>query len=95
MVLARGALAFVMLGAHAHALDISRSGAALHLSGNIKPGDDVRFREALAQGPVRIVSLDSGGGFIDAAREIAREIRKSAQPRLSMGRRRAAPAPAP
>jgi hypothetical protein len=61
----------------AFALDIARSGSALHLSGRIVSGDDIRFREALAAGPVTLVTLDSGGGAIGPAREIARAIRTS------------------
>lgn len=73
----QAAFLWALMGQGALALEISRNGAALHLSGGIKSGDDVRFREALAQGAPKLVTLDSPGGLISAAYEIAREIRKS------------------
>ena len=62
----------------AKAINVSRSGDAILLRGPIKPGDEFKFRNFLAANPgVKIVMLDSPGGFILPAREIARDIRKN------------------
>lgn len=74
--LASAAVALTLCCGGAAALDIARNGATLHLSGRIVSGDDLRFRDALAQGAPKLVTLDSRGGYIDAAYGIAREIRK-------------------
>jgi hypothetical protein len=57
----------------ANALGVSRNGVTITLSGGIVPGDHIRFREAM-QG-ARIVNLNSSGGNIAAALEVARLIR--------------------
>lgn len=47
----------------------------IELTGDIKPGDDDKFRNIAAQNPDAIVLLDSGGGTIMAAMEIGRIVR--------------------
>ena len=64
--------------APAQAASVSRSGDAVRLDGPIKPGDEFTFRNFLRDNPgVKIVMLDSPGGFILPAKEIARDIRKN------------------
>ena len=58
----------------ATALEFSTRGDVMTLRGPIRDGDDALFREALGGG-VRVVNLNSGGGKIQPASEIARLIR--------------------
>ncbi|MDR3497067.1 MAG: hypothetical protein P4L82_20920 [Ancalomicrobiaceae bacterium] len=61
----------------AHALEFSVSGNVLHMAGPIKSGDGVKFREFYQplKGKIRIVDLNSSGGKLDPADEIANVIR--------------------
>lgn len=64
--------------ASAGAMDISRNGTSVELSGRIKNGDQFAFRDFInlpENAAVRFVYLNSGGGFVLAATEIARAIR--------------------
>ncbi len=58
------------------AMEISRSGTTLNVSGVIYAGDDLAFRDAVAQAPTRAVRLNSPGGFVTTAGEIGRIIRE-------------------
>jgi hypothetical protein len=73
---ALAALAIGAMAAPSKACEISVSGSALSLRGEIQPGDQYKFRDFLAgSGGVRQVYLASGGGSIQAAEEIGRQIR--------------------
>ncbi|RFB79363.1 hypothetical protein [Methylovirgula sp. 4M-Z18] len=72
-IIAVGAL---FLGKSGQALDISRSGTTLMLSGPIFSGDDIALRDALASAPTRVIYLNSPGGFIATAGEMGRLIRE-------------------
>ena len=76
---AAGALATVSLCAFgAQACEISLAGKALWLRGHIDAGDQLKFRDLIDSagvGRVSAVHLDSPGGDIYSAGEIARQIR--------------------
>ena len=76
---AAGALATVSLcGFGAQACEISLAGKALWLRGHIDAGDQLKFRDLIDSagvGRVSAVHLDSPGGDIYSAGEIARQIR--------------------
>jgi hypothetical protein len=64
------------IAAHAEACEMSVSGSMLTISGEIRQGDEFRFRDFLKElGTVRVVSLNSGGGDIISAGEIGRQVR--------------------
>ncbi len=72
------ALAVSSVSAPSQAAEFSVSGASLWLRGDIQPGDQFRFQQALARPEgthVRQVNLASSGGSIQAAQEIGRQIR--------------------
>ena len=79
IVRALGALAVISCcGVGAKACEMSVAGKALWLRGHIVSGDQIKFHELIdSAGPGRIVSvhLDSPGGDIYSAGEIARQIR--------------------
>ena len=60
----------------ADAGEIRREGGALLFTGAVMPGDEVRFQQKAAEGPVARVSFDSPGGSIGSAWVIARMIRR-------------------
>ncbi len=60
----------------ANAMSIERRGTTLFLSGKIEAGDDLKVRDALDAGGIKIVNLDSSGGSIRVAHDIARRIRQ-------------------
>lgn len=63
----------------AQALDMKINGNTIMLSGAIRSGDEFAFKELIespAGQKVRIVRVNSGGGFVYVAGEIARLIRK-------------------
>jgi hypothetical protein len=71
---------FFSIHAPAQAIELSQRGAAIILQGKIKPGDEFILRGFLARtkpGQIKAVYLNSTGGFIFPAREMAREIRKA------------------
>ena len=74
-----GALAIASLcGSGAQACQMSLAGKALWLRGHIDAGDQLRFRDLIdsaGAGGVSTVHLDSRGGDIYSAGEIARQIR--------------------
>ena len=76
---AAGALATVCLcGFGAQACELSLAGKALWLRGHIDAGDQLKFRDLIDSagvGRVSAVHLDSPGGDIYSAGEIARQIR--------------------
>ncbi|MDB5570253.1 MAG: hypothetical protein JWN93_1436 [Hyphomicrobiales bacterium] len=59
----------------AQALEMAQHGSTIVLSGAVEAGDDLAFRVLLAGGGARVVSLNSGGGRVFPAAEIARMIR--------------------
>jgi hypothetical protein len=62
----------------AQAAEIGRSGATIIFSGAIVNGDQLKFKEVLGRSgspPAQLVNLDSGGGKIEPAGDIARLIR--------------------
>jgi len=66
------------LAAPSHALEFTKSGTTLTLSGRIVDGDELRFKEMLddpGAPTIATVRLDSGGGKIAPAGEISRLIR--------------------
>jgi hypothetical protein len=72
-------LAGVFQAATAMALEFSQRGNAITVSGPIKPGDNVAFEEFMAQpdrSDIKIFHLNSNGGTIGVALDIARSIRK-------------------
>ncbi|MCA0401062.1 MAG: hypothetical protein LCH38_09630 [Proteobacteria bacterium] len=81
-VFARGAalsLALALGVGNAQALEMKISGPVISLSGPIRAGDDEIFKELLkspAGANVRVVRVDSNGGFVRPAAEIGRLIRK-------------------
>jgi hypothetical protein len=76
--------AFVaLLTAHpqpACAITLTSKGGGVLISGGIKPGDHIEFREFIAAANPRFIELDSKGGDITAAGEIGRLIRKKNLP---------------
>lgn len=73
-------LAFLAGFAPASALEFSVSGAVLTMSGPIRSGDEFQFEALMRRvppGSIRIVRLNSPGGRIVPAREIARAIRRN------------------
>lgn len=74
------ALAVIGLAcAPANAMDIGQKGSAALLSGPIKDGDEFKLRDFLARpeaAAIRVIYLDSPGGRIYPAREMARQIRE-------------------
>lgn len=77
------------IGGSAAALEMKISGATVTLSGPIRAGDDEYFKELLNSPPgknVRIVRVDSNGGFVNPAAEIGRLIRKRGLSTLLDGR---------
>ena len=61
----------------AQAMDMSVRGSTAFLSGEIKPGDEFKLRALLRGNKISVIELSSPGGFIDPAREMARDIRKA------------------
>lgn len=64
--------------ASADAAEMSINGSVLSIQGEIRPGDQYRFKDLLAgaaPSSVAYVDLVSGGGSIEAAAEIGRQIR--------------------
>jgi len=59
----------------AHSIELRSAGQTVHLSGSIKAGDQFKFRDFVADKRFRIVDLHSGGGDIETAGEIGRQIR--------------------
>ncbi len=62
------------------AIEVAQRGSTIILQGKIDPGDEFIFKDFLAKtkpGQIKAVYLSGPGGFITAAREIAREIRKA------------------
>ena len=59
------------------AMDMSVRGSRAVLSGSIKPGDEFKLRSLLTANKITIIELSSPGGFIDPAKEMARDIRKA------------------
>lgn len=73
------ACAVMLLGMPAKAIELSQKGAAVLVSGPINDGDQYKLRDFLAQpeaAQIRTIYLDSPGGCIDPAREMARQIRE-------------------
>jgi hypothetical protein len=71
--------AIVCPGSSAMALEFSQRGNAITISGPVKLGDNARFEEFMAQpgaSGVRIFYLNSNGGSIGVALDIARIIRR-------------------
>jgi len=64
----------------ARAITLTSKGGGVLLSGGIKPGDHIEFREFIAAANPRFIELNSGGGDITAAGEIGRTIRKKNLP---------------
>ena len=64
----------------AHAITLATKAGGVLLSGGIKPGDHIEFREFIASANPRFIELDSKGGDINAAGEIGRLIRKKNLP---------------
>ena len=64
----------------ARAITLTAEGGGVLLSGGIKPGDHIEFREFIAAANPRFIELNSGGGDITAAGEIGRTIRKKNLP---------------
>lgn len=62
------------------AIEVSQRGATAMLNGSIKQGDDLVFRDFMARPEakqIRILYLNSSGGRVFAAAEIARMVRKA------------------
>lgn len=76
---ALGALAMLLFsGAGVHACEMSIAGKELWLRGHIVSGDEIKFHELIDNvrpGRITAVHLDSPGGDIYSAGEIARQIR--------------------
>jgi hypothetical protein len=69
----------VVCTAPAAALDFALRGNAVHISGPVKMGDNVRFDEFMSQpaaANARVFHLNSPGGVIGVALDIARKIRR-------------------
>jgi hypothetical protein len=66
---------FLSLGAHAG--EIRASGRTITISGEIVPGDQFKFRDLLKETAAATIRLNSPGGDIYTAGEIARQIRAS------------------
>ena len=64
----------------ARAITLTAKGGGVLLSGGIKPGDHIEFREFIAAANPRFIELDSKGGDVNAAGEIGRMIRKKNLP---------------
>ena len=64
---------FLSLGAHAG--EIRASGRIITISGEIVPGDQFKFRDLLKETGAAAIRLNSPGGDIYTAGEIARQIR--------------------
>jgi len=62
------------------AITLTAKGGGVVVSGSIKPGDHIEFREFIASANPRFIELDSKGGDITAAGEIGRTIRKKNLP---------------
>jgi hypothetical protein len=73
----------------AGASEIARSGTMISLSGTIIPGDEIKFKEVMKSGGeiARVVRLNSGGGNVTAAAQIARMIRAGRMTTLLDGAR--------
>ncbi len=68
----------LMFSLPAEAVQLTQRGTVISLSGRIENGDQYLIKDFLATPSgrqARIVYLDSPGGFVQAAREMAREIR--------------------
>ena len=76
--------AFVSIAAAPHqsalAITLQAKGGGVFLSGSIKAGDHIEFREFLAQTNARFIDLDSKGGSIEAAGQIGYIIRSKKLP---------------
>ena len=60
----------------AQAIEIFEKDNRIFISGSIKPGDQFKFKEFVSEHPtLKIVDLNSGGGFIKAAGQIGDQIR--------------------
>lgn len=62
----------------ARAIYLSRSGPNATLTGTFGAGDDAAFARFLAEGPIKVLYLNSFGGSIPPAVNIARMVRKAA-----------------
>lgn len=75
-----GLIACACMAADAQAIELSQKGAVAFLSGSINDGDQFKLRDFLAspQGQqIRVIYLDSTGGRILEAKEMARHIRNA------------------
>lgn len=73
-------LALLCLALPAQAITLTQKGEAVHLKGLIEPGAFVILREFLARPEaknLRVIYLDSGGGKVEDATQMARDIRKA------------------
>jgi hypothetical protein len=73
-------LATLALSSAAPAASLSENGANATLSGKIDEGDDDSFAQFLARPrstPIKYLNLDSEGGRVGVAAEIAREVRRA------------------
>jgi hypothetical protein len=78
-VMLLGLCAAMVFVAPVSAVELSQKGPAALISGAIKDGDHFKLREFLARpeaAQIRTFYLDSPGGRIDPAREMARQIRE-------------------
>jgi len=67
-----------LLTAHpqpARAITLASKGGGVVVSGSIKPGDHLEFREFIASANPRFIELNSTGGNVNAAGEMGRMIR--------------------
>ena len=67
-----------LLTAHpqpARAITLASKGGGVVVSGSIKPGDQIEFREFIASANPRFIELNSTGGNVNAAGEMGRMIR--------------------
>ena len=72
-----------LLTAHpqpARAITLASKGGGVVVSGPIKPGDHIEFREFIASTNPRFIELNSKGGNLNAAGEIGRMIRAKSLP---------------
>jgi hypothetical protein len=73
-------LAVACAASRAAAIELSEQGTKAFLSGSINPGDDIVFQQFLARpraAKLRVLQLDSTGGYIAAGAGIARSVRRA------------------
>ena len=69
-------MASLVISSRAVAIELGNKGDTLFLSGSIKQGDQFLFRDFLsANSIIKYVDLNTGGGHIEAAGQIGRQIR--------------------